>query len=80
MYHISSFHYLSCRLKKNINKSRSAQNQDRPALPFLGLSEPHPEAPRGQEKSTPSSPFPVLGLRLGQTEADPRPGHTICHV
>ena len=70
MYHISSFHYLSCRLKKNTyNKSRSAQSQDRPALPFLGLAGPRPEAPRGLESQPRPAPPPK---RRGPASGSPR--------
>ena len=53
------------------------QSQDPPALPFLGLAGPRPEAPQGLESQPrPAPPPETSGPRLGLPEADPRPGHT----
>ena len=52
----------------------------RPALSFLGLAGPRPEAPQGLESQPrPAPPPETSGPRLGLPEADPRPGHpTLC--
>ena len=72
-----SLSFLPFEKKKTYNKSRSAQSQDRPALPFLGLVGPRPEAPRGLEcQPRPAPPPKRRGPSLGLPEADPRPGHT----
>jgi hypothetical protein len=64
-------------MQKTYNKSRSAQSQDRSALPFLGLAGPRPVAPRGLESQPrPAPPPETSGPCLGLPEADPRPGHT----